>query len=268
MVIKHISKAELLVGYGDVEQAIAMLKDIESRRPDSIDVHVKLKDIYLRNEMIEEAGQECLKIASIYESRGDSERAMDFTVRAQRLGQVVDPLPPPPSSPSILESRPDMRAPEILGTGLMMGPPAKPRSSGDLRAGVETALPRTSAIRPEAIPPVELPPVQQAPVEMPEDMPLDLPLDVLEQLPEESVERQVEDVWPSAPPIVAKPQPVSDPPPSLLGLSELVHESKSPAITVPFAASEYAAEGAERRRASPGSEPGRSGHARWPHREG
>jgi protein TonB len=95
MVIKSISKAELLAGYGDVEQAVTMLKDVLSHRPDSIDVHVKLKDIYLRNEMIVEAEGECVQIASLYDARGDSERARDFTIRANRLSQLIKPTSGP-----------------------------------------------------------------------------------------------------------------------------------------------------------------------------
>ena len=79
--------AELLVGYGRVEQAIAMLKEILVHRPDYIDVRVKLKDIYLRSEMMEKASSECFEIARMYEARGDTARARDYTVRAERLAQ-------------------------------------------------------------------------------------------------------------------------------------------------------------------------------------
>lgn len=87
VVVQQLSMAELLVGYGKVEQAIAMLKEILVYRPDYIDVRVKLKDIYLRSEMMENASSECFEIAHIYESRGDTSRARDYTVRAERLAQ-------------------------------------------------------------------------------------------------------------------------------------------------------------------------------------
>lgn len=87
VVVQQLSMAELLVGYGKVEQAIAMLKEILVYRPDYIDVRVKLKDIYLRSEMMDEASSECFDIAHIYESRGDTARARDYTVRAERLAQ-------------------------------------------------------------------------------------------------------------------------------------------------------------------------------------
>ena len=85
--IQQLSKAEMLVGYGEVDRAIALLKEVVNRSPDNLDVHGKLKDIYLRNEMIREAGQECLELARIHEARGESARATEYTMRASRLGQ-------------------------------------------------------------------------------------------------------------------------------------------------------------------------------------
>ncbi|HKP87369.1 MAG TPA: TonB family protein [Blastocatellia bacterium] len=95
VLVQQISMAEFLVGYGKVEQAIEMLKDIINHRPDHIDVRVKLKDIYLRSEMMEKASAECFEIASIYASRGDMTRARDYTVRAQRLTQLFKQPDPP-----------------------------------------------------------------------------------------------------------------------------------------------------------------------------
>jgi protein TonB len=213
MVIKHISKAELLAGYGDVEQAIALLKDVESRRPDSIDVHVKLKDIYLRNEMIEEAGQECLQIAKLYEARGDSERSMDFCLRAQRLGQVIDrPSPMPP--PVLPENRPD-RSPELAGTGRILGAPPQPRSSGDLRLGVETVPPRPTVL-PRTLPPsVELPPP--------------------EPRREEPVWQEPAQKVATAPPPLPALEPPPEPEPEPADLATLDQEVRTVAATVPIA---------------------------------
>jgi TonB family C-terminal domain len=52
-------------------------------------VRTKLKDIYLRSDMMREASQEFLEIARIYESQGDAVRAKDFSVRARRLAQQL-----------------------------------------------------------------------------------------------------------------------------------------------------------------------------------
>ncbi|HWO00373.1 MAG TPA: TonB family protein [Blastocatellia bacterium] len=83
--IRQLSKAEMLVGYGDVDQAIVLLKEVVKRSPDNLDVHGKLKDIYLRNEMIKDAERECLELARIHEARGESARATEYTLRATRL---------------------------------------------------------------------------------------------------------------------------------------------------------------------------------------
>jgi TonB family protein len=89
-VIQEISKAEILVAYGKVEQAIGMLRSVLKDKPDDVDLHVKLKDIYLRNGMMTEAARECFELERIHESRGESERARDYAVRASRLTQLID----------------------------------------------------------------------------------------------------------------------------------------------------------------------------------
>jgi protein TonB len=108
--IQQLSKAEMLVGYGEVERGIALLKEVVNRSPDNLDVHGKLKDIYLRNEMIREAGLECLELARIHESRGESARASEYTMRAGRLalssGQLgAEPVVKAPSSAASYEPR-------------------------------------------------------------------------------------------------------------------------------------------------------------------
>jgi periplasmic protein TonB len=90
--IQQLSKAEMLVGYGEVDRAISFLKEVVSQSPDNLDVHGKLKDIYLRNEMIKEAALECLELARIHEARGESGRASEYTMRAGRLGQSTGHL--------------------------------------------------------------------------------------------------------------------------------------------------------------------------------
>src|SRR6185436_8924335 len=89
-VVQEISKAEILVAYGKVNQAISMLKQVLVGRPDNIDLHVKLKDIYLRTGMMVEAAHECIALERIHETRGESERARDYAVRASRLTQLID----------------------------------------------------------------------------------------------------------------------------------------------------------------------------------
>src|SRR5215510_5731339 len=89
-VVQEISKAEILVAYGQVTQALRMLKDVLRENPDSIDVHVKLKDIYLRTGMMAEAATECRELERIHQSRGESDRARDYAVRASRLTNLLD----------------------------------------------------------------------------------------------------------------------------------------------------------------------------------
>lgn len=89
-VVQEISKAEILVAYGQVTQALRMLKNVLRENPDSIDVHIKLKDIYLRTGMMSEAATECRELERIHQSRGESDRARDYAVRASRLTNLLE----------------------------------------------------------------------------------------------------------------------------------------------------------------------------------
>jgi protein TonB len=88
-VVRQLFAAELLAGCGSADKAVALLKRLLEFRPDAIDVRTKLKDIYLRADMITEASREFLEIARLYDSRGDAARAKDFRVRAERLAQPL-----------------------------------------------------------------------------------------------------------------------------------------------------------------------------------
>lgn len=84
-VIQTISRAELLIGYGKIDEAIACLRETIRRTPADVDLRVRLKDVYLRAGMIERASEECLNVAGLYASRGDSARARDFMIRAELI---------------------------------------------------------------------------------------------------------------------------------------------------------------------------------------
>ena len=93
--VKQIAIAEYLVGCGQVEQAIRVLREGLLDNPDHIPIREKLKDIYLRSEMMDRASEECVSIAGIYLARGETSRASDYVWRARLLSQPVEPAPLP-----------------------------------------------------------------------------------------------------------------------------------------------------------------------------
>lgn len=99
-IIEQIATAEFLVGCGQVDQAIALLRESLQDRPDHIQIREKLKDIYLRSGMIDRASEECVNIAGIYAARGDSSRATDYVTRGRLLISSAEPA----SSPAGLEA--------------------------------------------------------------------------------------------------------------------------------------------------------------------
>ena len=103
-IIQQIAMAEYLVGCGQLDLAIRSLREVLLEKPDHIQIREKLKDIYLRSEMVDRASEECVNIAAVYVARGDHSRAADYIARArlfspsnQELSSVATA---PPSSPT------------------------------------------------------------------------------------------------------------------------------------------------------------------------
>jgi tetratricopeptide (TPR) repeat protein len=92
-VIRQISEAEILAGHGQVDHAVAMLNEILNHAPENLQVHLKLKDIYLRAGMMNQAAVECLELARIHEARGESARSSDYMAEAHQLDPNVAELP-------------------------------------------------------------------------------------------------------------------------------------------------------------------------------
>jgi len=92
-IIRQISRAELLVGSDQIEEAISTLNEILKLNPDSTHAHMKLKDVYLRAGMKPQAAEECLQLARIYESQGERASANDYLVRARFLSPTTGSLP-------------------------------------------------------------------------------------------------------------------------------------------------------------------------------
>lgn len=91
-VIRQISEAEILAGHGQVDHAVAMLKEILVHAPENLQLHLKLKDIYLRAGMMDEAAAECLQLARMHETRGESARSSDYLAEARQLNPNVEEL--------------------------------------------------------------------------------------------------------------------------------------------------------------------------------
>ena len=99
-VIRQISEAEILAGHGQMAHAVEILTAILVYTPENVQVHLKLKDIYLRAGIMDKAAQECLHLARIHESRGEAARASDYTAEAYQLNPLIDPAPASSSADS------------------------------------------------------------------------------------------------------------------------------------------------------------------------
>jgi len=99
-VIRQISEAEILAGHGQVTHAVEILTAILVYAPENVQVHLKLKDIYLRAGVMDKASQECLQLARIHQGRGETARASDYMAEAYQLNPLLDSAPPPSSADS------------------------------------------------------------------------------------------------------------------------------------------------------------------------
>ncbi len=91
--VEQIATAECLVGCGQVDRAIALLRESLQDSPDHLQLREKLKDIYLRSAMIDRASEECINIAAIFSAQGNAGRSADYVLRARLLRSSIEPIP-------------------------------------------------------------------------------------------------------------------------------------------------------------------------------
>jgi hypothetical protein len=68
-----------------------MLSEILKHAPDNLQVHLKLRDIYVRAGDTENATAECMELARLYEARGEAAKASDFVADAQQMNPLLEP---------------------------------------------------------------------------------------------------------------------------------------------------------------------------------
>jgi len=155
LIVGKISKAELLFGFGRFDQAIALLKELVEMKPNDARIYRKLKDIYLRSEMPEEAAGAYRELARIYKAEGDDELAADCAASARRLcGLPVEALPESPSGaaqPSVVwqpvgrPKEPDLTliTPALPASPVTttFSPPRHRTGSGEVHKEAEPSLP-------------------------------------------------------------------------------------------------------------------------------
>lgn len=66
--------ADIFIRYGLTEEALDLLERLKVEEPENIEVHTKLKDLYLEINDKERAISECLVLARLYERAGDIEQ--------------------------------------------------------------------------------------------------------------------------------------------------------------------------------------------------
>src|SRR5262245_12937427 len=71
----YIVEGDLFAGYGLYQKAIDQYQRVVDAIPHHLEAHEKIRDMFAKNGEMSKAAQECLKLASIFTARGDSENA-------------------------------------------------------------------------------------------------------------------------------------------------------------------------------------------------
>jgi tetratricopeptide (TPR) repeat protein len=119
--------AELFVKYRAIERAIKTLQGALERRPRSIELRERLREIAASHKHVEEAARQCLALASLYIEREDFEAAHERLLEAKQLDPRINIA-------TGLEAIRRARRPDLHSTEIMTARRDVPTLAGDLSA--------------------------------------------------------------------------------------------------------------------------------------
>lgn len=108
-----ITEADIFIRYGLFSEAKGLLESTKVRVPENIEVHLKLKSLYLDTHDPEQAVSECIVLAELYGRAGDAEKRQAIIEEAYKIA---------PEDPRLLEKFEKTGAPmaEEAETGLSL----------------------------------------------------------------------------------------------------------------------------------------------------
>jgi len=78
-------EADIFIRYGLYDNALTLLETHKLQEPDNIDLHIKLKAIYVNNGNTDQAVAECLALRELYEKSGDQAQAQQMLQEASQI---------------------------------------------------------------------------------------------------------------------------------------------------------------------------------------
>lgn len=90
-----LSEVDVYIRHGMLKDAINVLEGLKNREPNNIDIHVRLKNLYVQNDDKEKAIGECLLAAELYEKKGDLETKNNLIAEAVSLNPADQRLAAP-----------------------------------------------------------------------------------------------------------------------------------------------------------------------------
>jgi len=108
---ESLAESDIFLRYGLYDEARTLLENLKVKEPENIDVHLKLKALYMETGDKEQAITECLSLANLYDKAGNTEQkegslkaAYEINPEDPRLqGKAATaqaPVEPAPSAPS------------------------------------------------------------------------------------------------------------------------------------------------------------------------
>jgi tetratricopeptide (TPR) repeat protein len=185
-----LTEADILLRYGLHTEARNLLESLKVRAPENIDVHLKLKSLYIDIDEKEQAVTECLILAELYSRAGDEQTKKAF------LKEAYDINPEDPRLAArleeIKEAIPTMEIPQPEPTEAVLEAPAEGVPEEQPPAVEERVPEEPQPPAPEEAPaqPVEERPEEQPPSEELPEEPEPLSLDELLPPEAETVEAQ------------------------------------------------------------------------------
>ncbi len=90
-VLRLKADAERFAQLGFADKSIELLEEAIAQSPDSIEIRLMLKNLYLENEQREAASRHALAVSDIYAQRGNYAQSQRFKIEAQQLAPAAQP---------------------------------------------------------------------------------------------------------------------------------------------------------------------------------
>ncbi|MDH5768422.1 MAG: tetratricopeptide repeat protein, partial [Nitrospirota bacterium] len=107
-----LAEADIFIGYGLYQNAKDILEELRQKEPESIDLHLMLKSLYVNMDNKEQAVTECLELSELYKKAGDVESREQILKEAYEIypedPRLIETTVPPVTEEPVLGPSPEV----------------------------------------------------------------------------------------------------------------------------------------------------------------